>query len=181
MYDIFSNSKIGYLRAHADQVVGTVVNSIVNFNEKNSGSATTTVNSDGSITYSVPANNTERTTRALILIEVTNVNATGTLDITVEDMLYNPSAADNEWDADFCVIPQIIKAGLYAIDLKGFGEQLKLSSKATVETITWGAIAIGFEAEKRPVVQSNVTILTPVYATDRTQPMTSSAITDPTY
>ena len=181
MYDIFSNNKIGYLKATASQAAGTALTNVVNFNEKNTGSPAITVDSDGALNYSVPPNNYERTSRALILIEVSNIGAAGTLTLTFQDMLYNPKSASNEWDTDFAVLSPIIADGLYAIDLKGFGEQLRISAIVGVNAVTWSAFAIGFEAERRPVVQSNVTVLTPTLATDRVQPMTYPAITDPSY
>jgi hypothetical protein len=161
MYDIFSNNKISLLRNSAQQTPGTATQLEVNMQDKNA-----------------VVGNYERSNRALIILDVTAVASNGTLDITIEDYLFNSKGVAGEWDVDFATIPQITEAGLYAFEIRNFGSKLRLSGKCTTANITWNAILIGFEATRRPVEQADATVLTATYATDRLQPLTSAAIAD---
>jgi len=145
MYDIFSNHKIAVLRALALQSIGAADQTIVDLQEVSD----------------LPGLR-ERTTRGLLLIDVTSVDNGGLLDLVLKD---SPDGVT--YDTDFITIPQIDAAGLYAIDVDGINRNFTLASTITVDGVTWGAVFIGFDAQRRPVKQTDITVLTPVYAANR--------------
>lgn len=145
MFDIFSNHKIAILRALALQNIGNEDQLVVDLQE-----------------LSDVAGIRERTTKGLILVDVTSVDNGGTLDLVGKDSMDNIT-----FDADFVTIPQIDAAGLYAFVVDGIQRYFFLDSTDGTDGVTWGAVFIGFDAQRRPVKQSDITQLTPVYAADR--------------
>lgn len=147
MYDIFNNNKVFKFLSYTAEGVGT------NNYPSTNGQDMWEKGDKGLY---------ERNNRCLLIIDVVSVNSSGTLDITVEDY----GTDDLTWDTDFCILSQITAAGLYIADIKWFRQYLRLSAKATVDTIDWAAYGIGFDATRRPVVQDG-TIIHPTYASDR--------------
>lgn len=144
MFDIMSNHKIVYVRAHASQGISTVVSAVVD------------------LMAEAEHGLHERNTGGLLLIEVTDVNSTGTLDIVVQD---SPDGVT--YDADFATIEQITAAGLYAVVLKGMNRYVRFSSVVASAAVVWGAIGVSFDAERRPVKQASATELEVTYGTGR--------------
>lgn len=143
MFDVLSNHKIMYCRAHASQEVGAADQLEIDLQEAANG------------LY-------ERSNTVLLLIEVTNVNSTGTLDIVVED-----ADIDGTYDADYATIDQITAAGLYYAVLKNIRNSFKLAATVASAAVVWGAIGVGFDATRAPVVQTDGTELDVTYSTGR--------------
>lgn len=145
MFDIFSNHKIADLRVHASQSIGNEDQLVIDLQELSD----------------VPGIR-ERTTKGLILVEVTLVDNGGTLDLVGKDSIDGVT-----YDADFVTIPQIDAVGLYAFEVDGIQRYFFLDSTVATDAVEWGAKFIGFDAQRRPVKQTDSTRLTPVYASDR--------------
>ena len=149
MFDIIHNHKISNFRTHAAQTPGAAYQpdaSGVNLQEEDTAHGL----------Y-------ERNVRGLLLIDVVNVNTTGTLTIIVQDKNDN----DNAW-AELGTLAAISEAGLYYVDLKYFKKNVRLA--ATVgggANVEWNAKMVTFDALKRPVVQSDSEAVTITYATGR--------------
>jgi len=141
MYDIFSNHKVVNIKALATQTTGTA--------------ATTAKN----LMAVADKGLRERNNRGLLLIEVTNVNTTGDITITVQT-----SPDNSTWDNDFAVLTGITAAGLYMADLKYLNRYVRLSSVCADANVDWGAKLITFDALRRPVKQADATELTVDYA-----------------
>ena len=148
MYDIFSNNKISNLRTVASQDAGAANQ------PDNDGVDLQEIGDKG---------NYERTTRGALLIEVTSVGNAGTLDVIVQDY----DLQNETWDTDFCTLDQIDAAGLYRFDLKYVKQKIRLNATVGGNAVVWGAKFIGFDATRRPVKQSDSTLLTGTYASDR--------------
>lgn len=141
MYDILSNHKVVDLKALATQTQGTAATTAKDLMEL----------ADKGLR--------ERNNRGLLMIEVTDVNTTGDITITIQ------TSKDNvTWDTDFAVLTKIEAAGLYISDLKYLNRYIKLSSVCADASVVWGAKLITFDALRRPVKQSDATTLTPDYA-----------------
>jgi hypothetical protein len=104
----------------------------------------------------------ERTSKGLILIEVSSLGAGAKLNLLVKD-----SPDDVTYDDDFVTIEEIDATGLYAIPVDGINRYFYLYSTVTVDAVVWGAAFIGFEAQRRPVKQSDATELTVTYGDGR--------------
>lgn len=142
---ILENHKIADLRVSASQSIGAADQLEIDLMEL----------SDSPGLY-------ERTSKGLVLVEVTVVGAGATLDLVMKD-----SPDDVTYDADFASMTQIDATGLYAFVVDGINRYFKLRSTVATDAITWGAKFIGFEAERRPVKQSDITELTVTYGTGR--------------
>lgn len=138
-FDILSNHKICNMRTVADQTTGTANQTAVDLQEE----VTTFLNQR------------ERTSRGLLIIAVTSVGAGGTLDLIVMDSNDNIT-----YDTDFATLTQIDAVGLYVADIKDTQRYLMLRATAGTDTVAWGAVFIGFDAQRRPVQQSDATELT---------------------
>ena len=143
MYDILSNHKVVNIKALASQSPGTAV----------------TTAKDLMAVADIGIR--ERNTRGLLLIEVTDVNTTGDITITIET-----SKDNSTWDADFATLTNIAAAGLYMVDVKYLSRYVKLSSVCADAAVVWGAKLITFDAERRPVKQADATEITITYAAD---------------
>lgn len=141
MYDILSNHKVVDLKALATQTAGT---------------AATTAKDLMAV---ADKGLRERNNRGLLLIEVTDVNTTGDITITIQT-----SPDNTTWDTDFAVLTKIESAGLYIADVKYLNRYVKLSSVCADASVVWGAKLITFDALRRPVKQADATTLTPDYA-----------------
>ena len=148
MYDILSNHKICNIRSLASQDAG-VANQ-----PDNDGVDLQEIGDKGLY---------ERNTRGLLLIEVTGVGNAGTLDIIVQDFDHQ----NEVWDADFLTLEQIDAAGLYHYDLKYFNKKIRLNATVGGNAVSWGAKLVTFDATRRPVKQSDSTLLTGTLASDR--------------
>lgn len=140
MYDILSNHKVEIIRSVADEVAGAAANS--------------------------PATEIDLYTnglanRALLVIDVVDVNTTGTLALIVQD-----SDDDSTYDADFMTIPTITEAGLYLVVIDDPKRYLRVNHDVDTATVKWGAYLITFEEQRRPVTQSG-TVLTATYGAGR--------------
>lgn len=142
--DILANHKIADLRVSASQDIGTANQLDIDLMEL----------SDSPGLY-------ERTSKGLVLVEVTDVSG-GTLDLIMSD-----SPDDVTYDADFATIEQIDATGLYAFVVDGINRHFRLAATVATHAVVWGAKFIGFEAERRPVKQSDVTELTVTYGSGR--------------
>ena len=145
MFDVKSNMKIAKLKALAEQDAGAANQLEINLAEEGD------------------KGHYERMTDGLIIVDVTVVGTNGTLDIIVQDY----GRDDKTWDADFCVVAQITATGVYAIPIKGIREKVRLRSTVGTAAITWGAMFIGLNAQRRPVKQSGASFPTLTYATNR--------------
>lgn len=143
--DILSNHKVMSLRVAANQTAGSADQLVVNLQEQDTDTGL----------Y-------ERTTDVLVVIEVTNVNTTGDLTVVAKD-----SNDGTTYDADFATLANIDEAGLYVAHLKGVRNYLKLYTTVADATVAWGAIGIGFNAVRKPVVQTDATEVTVTYGTGR--------------
>lgn len=141
MYDIVSNHKLVNVKALAQQEIGTAATSAKDLMEDALNGIK------------------ERNNRGLLIIEVTNVNSTGDITLTVQ------TSPDNSvWDVDFATITNITAAGLYYADLKYLNRYVRLSSVCADAAVIWGAKLITFDALRRPVKQSDGTEVTVTYA-----------------
>jgi hypothetical protein len=141
MYDILSNHKVVNIKALAQQEIGTAATTAKDL-------------------MAVADNGLrERNNRGLLLVEVTNVNTTGDITITVQ-----VSPDNSTWDNDFAVLTGITAAGLYMADLKYLPRYVRLSSACADAAVIWGAKLITFDALRRPVKQADATELTVDYA-----------------
>ena len=144
MYDILSNHKVVNVKTHATQTTGTAVTTAKDLME-------------------VAENGLrERSSRGLLVVFVTAVNTTGDITLTVQD-----SNDDVTYDADFVTLTKIEAAGVYIADLKGIRRYFKISSVCADANVDWGAILITFDAERKPVKQSDTTELTVTYGSSR--------------
>jgi hypothetical protein len=141
MYDILSNHKVVNIKALASQSPGT---------------AATTAKDLMAV---ADKGLRERNNRGLLLVEVTDVNTTGDITITVQT-----SKDNSTWDTDFATLTKIESAGLYMADLKYLNRYVKLSSVCADAAVVWGAKLITFDALRRPVKQADATELTVDYA-----------------
>lgn len=143
--DILANNKFGDLRVHASQDVGAANQLEIDLMELSDSPGIR-----------------ERTSKGLILIEVTAVAEGGTLDLIVKD-----SPDGTTYDADFATLPQIDSTGLYAAVVDGINRYFYLAATVGTAAISWGAKFIGFEAQRRPVKQSDITELAVTYGSGR--------------
>lgn len=144
MYDILSNHKVVNVKTHATQSVGTAATSAKDLME-------------------VAENGLrERSSRGLLVVFVTDVNTTGDIILTVQD-----SNDDSTYDTDFITLTKIEAAGVYIADLKGIRRYFKISSVCADANVDWGAVLITFDAERKPVKQSDTTELTATYGSGR--------------
>ena len=144
MYDIYHNHKIVNVRTHAAQSPGTAATTAKDLME-------------------IAENGLrERNTHGLLIIFVTNVNTTGDITLTVQD-----SPDNSTFDADFATLTGITAAGVYTADVSGINRYMKLSSVCADANVEWGALLITFDAERRPVKQSDSTALTVTYGSGR--------------
>lgn len=141
MYDIVSNHKVINIKTHATQTTGT---------------AATTAKDLMAV---ADKGLRERNTRMLLIVFVTEVNTTGDITITIQT-----SKDNSTWDTDFAVLTKIEAAGVYIADVKYLSRYVKLSSVCADANVDWGAVAVTFDAEKRPVKQADTTELTVDYA-----------------
>ena len=109
----------------------------------------------------------ERSTSMLVIVTVTNING-GTLIVVGIDALPNST----EFDLDYVTAATISADGIYLIEIKEIKGEFRLRSTADA-TITWGAIGVSFNATRRPVVQTDATVLTTTYGT--TEPVATSS------
>jgi hypothetical protein len=133
MFDILKNHRVERLRSVSDQTQGAAV-------------------LPGS-TYFDMWGNTQLPNRALFIIDVTDVNTTGTLILVFQDC----ETAAGTYDADFCTVATISAAGLYLVDLVDFKRYLRCSSTVANATVNWGGYMVTFEDQRRPVTQSGTT------------------------
>jgi hypothetical protein len=140
MYDMFSNHRFLRVRSTADETAGAAANSPAS---------------------AIDLFSNGMANRAMLLIDVTDVNTTGTLDLIVQD-----SEDNSTFDEDFLTIPQITEAGLYLVEIDDPNRYLRLNHDVDTATVNWGAYLITFEEQRRPVTQSG-TKLTPTYGTGR--------------
>lgn len=147
MYDILSSHKVCNMRTLASQDAGSTNNLVINLQEA----------------VTAALGQYERTSRGLLIIGVTSVAAGGLLDIVVQDSLEEGSG----YDTDFATIEQIDSVGYYVVDLKNIQRYMYLRSTVSNAAVVWGAIFIGFDAERRPVQQSDTTELDVTYGTGR--------------
>jgi hypothetical protein len=143
---IAKNHKICNLRTHADQTQGSADQLVVNLQEE--------ISTTG---------NYERSTDMLVIVEVTTVNSTGTLLIVAKDAVPGPGT----YDADFGTLASITAAGVYYFVLQGIRGVLKLYTTVANATVAWGAKGVTFDAQKRPVVQTDATVKVLTYGTGR--------------
>lgn len=146
MYQIVKNNKICNLRSHAAQTPGAADQLVVELQQE--------IGTTGHY---------ERSTDMLVLVEVTNVNTTGTLTIVGQDAVPGSSS----YDADFASIPVINAAGLYYFVVQGIRGRFKLNATVASANVEWNAKGITFDAQKRPVVQTDGTSKTVTYGTGR--------------
>jgi hypothetical protein len=146
MYDVTKNNKICNLRTHATQTQGAADQLVVELQEE--------ISTKGLY---------ERSTDMLVLIEVTTVNSTGTLTIVGKDAVPGSSS----YDADFASIPVISAAGLYYFVVQGIRGRFKLGATVANASVDWSAKGITFDAQRRPVVQTDATAKTVTYGTGR--------------
>ena len=140
MYDILSNHKVEILRSVAIENAGAAANSPATEIDLFTGGL---------------AN------RALLIIDVTTVASGGTLDIVVQD-----SSDDTTYDADFMTIPQITEAGLYLVVIDDPNRYLRFAATVADANVTWSAVLVTFEEQRRPVTQAGTTLAV-TYGTDR--------------
>lgn len=145
MYDIFSNHKISNLRSYASQEVGNADQTVIDLQEVSDSPGLR-----------------ERTTKGLIIVDVVSVGTGGTLDLVVKDSMDNVT-----YDVDFATIDQIDAAGFYAFEIDGINRYFFLDATVGTDAVAWSAVFIGFDAQRRPVKQSDITELTVTYASDR--------------
>ena len=143
--DILANHKVCDLRVHASQEVGAADQLTIDLMEL----------SDSPGLY-------ERTAKGLLIIEVSALEAGGTLDIILED-----SPDGTTYDADFATLDQIDATGLYVAVVDGINRYFNLAATVGTAAVTWGAKFVGFEATRAPVKQTDATELTTTYASDR--------------
>jgi hypothetical protein len=146
MYNVLDNHKISNMRTVAQQTPGAA--------------SQTTIDLQEAVTAHLGLR--ERTSKGLIIIAVTAVAAGATLDIIVRDSLDNST-----FDADFATLDQIDATGLYVAVVDGIQRYAYLRSTVATDNITWGAVFVGFDAERRPVQQSDTTELDVTYGTGR--------------
>lgn len=149
MYDIFSNNKICKVRDYAEQSVGAA------YQPSETGIDLQEIAENGLC---------ERTTRGLLLVEVGAVGAGGTLTLVFQDLA---ERTETVWDADFCTLEAISTTGDYSFDVDGIKNKFRLLATVGVAAISWGAQFIGFNAQRRPVKQTDFEELTGTYATGR--------------
>jgi hypothetical protein len=143
MFDVPSNNKICYLRAHTTQTAGSANQLELDLQE---------VNDQGL---------NERTTDLLVIVEVSDANG-GTLSLIAQD-----SQDGTTWDADFATTEDVDADGLAFFVIRGIRQYFRLRTTVASATMTWGAVGIGLNAQRRPVKQTDGTELTVTYASDR--------------
>lgn len=132
MYDILNNHRIEIVRSVAANSIG----------------AANLPDDDGFDLWE----NTQLPNCALIIVDVTSVGTSGTLDLIVQD-----SEDDTTFDADFITVDQITATGLYFIDVNDPERYLRLNATVATDSVTWGAYIMTFEDQRRPVTQSGTT------------------------
>lgn len=149
-HDILEQHKVSLISQHAEQSIGTAVypsSSGIDLQEENT-------NAGGQH---------ERMADVMFLLDVSTINSTGTLTITVQD--YNHQTAT--WDTDFAVIEAISAAGLYVATIKNFNRKMRFSCVVASAAVSWGGYLIGFNPMRFPVKQTDSEELTVTYASDR--------------
>jgi hypothetical protein len=111
----------------------------------------------------------QRPQRALFVIDVTIVVATGTLILVFQDC----DTSDGTYDVDFATAATITAAGLYLIDLPDFKRYLKCVATVANANVTWAGYMITFEDRWRPVDQSGAALAL-TYGTGRAGRVASS-------
>jgi hypothetical protein len=143
---LIKNHKICNLRTHADQTQGSADQLVVNLQEE--------ISTTG---------NYERSTDMLLIIEVTDINSTGTLVVVGKDAVPGPGS----YDADFVTLATITATGIYYAVVQGIRGVFKLYTTVANATVAWGAKGVTFDAQKRPVVQADATAKVVTYGTGR--------------
>jgi hypothetical protein len=150
MYDILTNHKVCQLRVSAAQDIGTANQLAIDLQEINS------------------AGIRERSTELLVIIEVSDING-GTLTIVGIDAV----PGSTEFDLDYATAEAITANGLYLIEISNIKGEFKLRSTVADAAVTWSAVGVSFNPQRRPVVQTDGTELAVTYGT--TVPVASSS------
>jgi hypothetical protein len=104
----------------------------------------------------------QRAQRALFVIDVTIVVATGTLTLVFQDC----DTSDGTYDADFATAATITETGLYLVDLPDFKRYLRCTATVANANVTWAGYMVTFEERFRPVQQTG-SALALTYGTGR--------------
>lgn len=91
--------------------------------------------------------------RALLIIDVSAVASGGKLDIVAVD-----SDDNSSFDADFAAVAQITAAGVYLAVIDDPARYLQFVATVTDANVTWGAVLVTFEEQRRPVTQSGTAL-----------------------
>lgn len=147
MFDIKSNHKICKFREHATQTIGAA--------DQPSANGVNTAEESANGLYS-------RNSRGLLIVEVTDVNTTGTLTLLFKDK----SLRENAF-ATMITLDAISAAGLYYLAIKDYKQYVKLAATVANASVVWGSSFITFDALRRPVKQTDATLLTATIAAGR--------------
>lgn len=143
MFDILSNHRVETLKSLALQGAGAaVLPGAGYFDMWASGVAP-------------PPLQYARAQRALFIIDVSIVVATGTLTLVFQDC----DTSDGTYDADFATCATITATGLYLVDLPDFRRYLRCTATVANANVTWGASMVTFENRWRPVDQSGSAVV----------------------
>ena len=137
MYDILSNHRVEKVRSGGAQTPGSA------------DQATIDLFSNGC------AN------RALLVVDVSAVVTDGDLTIVCKD-----SDDNSTFDADFATLANITETGLYVAVIDDPARYLKIAATVADANVTWSAILVTFEEQRRPVTQTG-TELAVTYGTGR--------------
>lgn len=137
MYDILSNHRVEKVRSGAAQTPGSA------------DQATIDLFSNG------------LANRALLIIDVSAVATNGDLTIVCKD-----SDDNSTFDADFATVANITATGLYVAVIDDPARYLKFAATVADANVTWSAILVTFEEQRRPVTQTG-TNLAVTYGTGR--------------
>ena len=139
MYDILSNHKVELIRSGAAQTPGA-----------------STVPATAIDLFSGGLAN-----RALLIVDVSAVAGGGSLVLVATD-----SEDGTNYDADFATAATITATGIYTMVIDDPSRYLKITATCADANVTWSAVLVTFEEQRRPVTQSG-TNLAVTYGTGR--------------
>lgn len=142
MYDVINNYKIAYFQQASADAAGAAANA---------------PDDDGIDLWA----NSQLPNSIILLFDVGSVGTGGTLDIILQD-----STDQSTWDVDFITFAQIDAAGLYYYHVPDPNRYVRLNVTVGTDTVTWSALYITYENQRRPVTQVG-TALTATYGTGR--------------
>jgi hypothetical protein len=140
MYDILSNHKVELVRSGAIQNAGA-----------------------GSAVPATPLNlfSGGLANRCLLIIDVSVVASGGSLVVAAQD-----SPDGTTYDEDFATSESITETGIYTMVIDDPNQYLKFVPTVSDAAVTWSAVLVTFEEQRRPVTQAG-TDLTVTYGTGR--------------